>query len=161
MIAVKKVRKFQGFFAQISKFSAQISKFKLESQISWHWHSRASYIHRKTKISMIPCISRSLVGLNFNPPKSLKQMKFSCVNLRKFQGHLPYSFFLLCKFLWNRKLLIMLCHNKRWNGISGLNGRALAFCAKGPGFNPRPCLIFEALFPFHRSSYEARFVCWV
>jgi len=21
--------------------------------------------------------------------------------------------------------------------------------------------IFEALFPFHRSSYEARFVCWV
>jgi hypothetical protein len=44
---------------------------------------------------------------------------------------------------------------KKWNGISGLNGRAQAFDAKVSGFNPRLCLIFEALFPFHGYSYES------
>jgi hypothetical protein len=33
-VAIKKVRKFQHFFAQISTFSAQISTFKLKSQFS-------------------------------------------------------------------------------------------------------------------------------
>jgi hypothetical protein len=33
-VAVKKVRKFQHFFAQISTFVAQISTFKLKSNFS-------------------------------------------------------------------------------------------------------------------------------
>jgi hypothetical protein len=38
MLAVKKVRKFQNFFAQISKIPAQISKMKLEIQFSQFRH---------------------------------------------------------------------------------------------------------------------------
>ena len=88
-VTIKKMSKFQHFFAQILTFSAQISTFEIKIQNLQLLCFNSSIKDYGMKLSTICNVLILISDFNSLPIKSSEQMKFRSVKIRKFQNHLP------------------------------------------------------------------------
>ncbi|KAL7039345.1 hypothetical protein ACKWTF_009879 [Chironomus riparius] len=107
MLAVIKTHKFQHFFAQILKFSSQISTFDQKCQISLPISSITITEYKKIKIPTIFDNLRPTVNFYSKALKSYKQMKSSSAKTQ-----ISTWFTLSCKLSHPvLNFLLVLCRN--------------------------------------------------